>query len=270
MKKMNSVVMATLALLTVFVLASCDKNNDDINNNNNNKEKAVVHLMLTDAPAELDAVLIDIQEVQLHNETEGWITIPMQYPGVYDLLEFSNGLDTLLGVGEMPAGLLSQVRLILGSENSVIVDGESFPLTVPSGSTSGLKFNVHEELVGGQTYFFWLDFDAARSIHQTGNGRYMLKPVIRLYAEASSGAVEGYVLPFEAFPLVTVYNTTDTLMAIPDSLGYYKVNGLTAGSYNVDFSSQLDTLPFATQTIIDVHVVNGETTQLNPITLILP
>jgi hypothetical protein len=166
---MKSVVMATLALLTVFVLASCDKNNDDINNDNNNKEKAVVHLMLTDAPAQLDAVLIDIQQVQLHNETEGWISIPMQNPGVYNLLEFSNGLDTLLGVGEMPEGLLSQVRLVLGSENTVMVDGESFPLTVPSGSTSGLKFNVNEELVGGQTYIFWIDFDAAQSIHQTGD-----------------------------------------------------------------------------------------------------
>jgi hypothetical protein len=59
-------------------------------------------------------------------------------------------------------------------------------------------------------------------------------------------------------------------MALPDSLGYFKISGIAAGTYAVNFSSMLDTLPFATQTIVDVEVVNGETVQLNPITLILP
>jgi hypothetical protein len=98
----------------------------------------------------------------------------------------------------------------------------------------------------------------------------MLKPVIRMFAEPSSGAIEGFVLPLEAQPLVTIYNSSDTLMAIPDSLGYFNVRGITAGTYSVDFTSQLDTLPYATQTIVDVQVVNGETSQLDPITLILP
>jgi hypothetical protein len=70
----------------------------------------------------------------------------------------------------------------------------------------GIKLNVHQELSGGYTYTFWLDFDAAQSIHVTGNGKYMLKPVIRLYAETTSGSVEGSVFPLEALPLVTLYN----------------------------------------------------------------
>ncbi len=266
MKKMKSVVLTTLAILTAFIFTSCDKSND----NDNKTGKATVQLMLTDAPALFDAVNVDIQEVQLHNETDGWVTVPLDNPGVYNLLEFSNGLDVLLGTVEMPDGILSQVRLVLGSENSIVVDGITFPLTIPSGSTSGLKLNVHQELQGGYTYRFWLDFDAAQSVHKTGNGKYMLKPVIRMYSEPSSGAIEGYVFPVEALPVVSVSNSLDTLMAIPDSLGYYKISGLAAGNYLVEFISQLDTLPYATQSIIDVPVVNGETTSLDPVTLVLP
>lgn len=269
MKKINHVVLATLAILIAFVFTSCDKNNDDNDGTNNNKN-ATVHLMLTDAPASYDAVLVDIQEVQLHSEVDGWVTVPLENPGVYNLLDFSNGMDTLLGICEIPAGTLSQVRLVLGDDNSIIVDSVSYPLTVPSGSTSGIKLNVHEELEGGYTYTFWLDFDAAQSIHVTGNGKYMLKPVIRLYAETTTGSIEGSVFPLEAWPLVTVYNSEDTLMAIPDSLGYFRINGIPAGIYSVDFTSELDTLPFASQTILDIEVVNGETVQLQPITLILP
>jgi hypothetical protein len=136
MKRLNHVVTATLAILTALIFTSCDKNNDD-NNGTNNNERAIVHLMLTDAPATYDAVLVDIQEVQLHSETEGWVTVPLENPGVYNLLDFSNGMDTLLGICEFPAGTLSQVRLVLGDENSVVVDNESYALTVPSGSTSG-------------------------------------------------------------------------------------------------------------------------------------
>lgn len=266
MKKMKFVVLTTFAIVTAFMLTSCDKNND----NENKTGKATVQLMLTDAPALYDAVNIDVQEVQLHNETDGWVTVPLDNPGVYNLLEFSNGLDVLLGTVEMPDGILSQVRLVLGSENSIVVDGETFPLTIPSGSTSGLKFNVHQVLQGGYTYRFWIDFDAARSIHQTGNGEYKLKPVVRMYSEPSSGSIEGFVFPADALPLVTVTNSVDTLMAIPDSLGYYKISGILAGTYLVEFTSQLDTLPYAPQMIVDVPVVNGETTSLDPITLILP
>jgi hypothetical protein len=267
MKKINIVVMTTLAILTSIFVISCDKKND---NDTNNSGKAKIDLMLTDAPAQYDAVLIDIQEVQLHSENQGWVSVPLANPGVYNLLDFSNGMDTLLGSCEMEAGTISQVRLILGNNNSILVDGVAFPLTIPSGSTSGLKFNVHQEIVAGYNYRFWIDFDAAHSIHRTGNGKYMLKPVIRMFAELSSGSVEGYVLPSAALPLVSLYNATDTLMAIPDSTGYYKIRGVAAGTYSVDFISQLDTLPYATQILLNIQVVNGETNQLDTITLILP
>ncbi|HLO91356.1 MAG: DUF4382 domain-containing protein [Chloroflexota bacterium] len=268
MKRLNYVVLATLAILTSFSLISCNKDKDDNQNQNPNSNKATVHIMLTDAPAVFDAVYVDIQELQLNSEAEGWVTVPLENPGIYNLLDFSNGLDTLLGTCQFPEGTLNQVRLILGDNNSVVVDSVEYPLTVPSGSTSGLKLNVHEVIQGGYTYTFWLDFDAAQSIHQTGNGKFMLRPVMRMYGETTSGSIEGYVLPQQALPQVTLYNAEDTLMALPDSTGYFRINGIPAGSYAVDFNSLLDSLPFQTQTLIDINIANGQTVQLDTIVLL--
>lgn len=259
--------LAILALFTTILFASCDKKDD---NPDNGSDKATIKMMLTDAPAAYDAVLIDIKEVNLHSETEGWINIPLENPGIYNLLEFSNGIDVMLGSADVPEGVISQVRLVLGDENSVVIDGEAHALNIPSGSTSGLKLNVHEEVQAGYVYTFWLDFDAAQSIHKTGNGKYILKPVIRMFTAPTSGSVEGYVFPAEALPRVALYNDTDTLMALPDSLGYYKIIGIPEGMYSVEFSSLLDSLPFATQTIMDVHIVAGHISELETITLILP
>jgi len=263
MKKLNFLILASLALFTVFNFASCEKNTDS------NKEKATVILMLTDAPALYDAVILDIQEVQLNSDAEGWITIPMVNPGLYNLLDFSNGLDTLLGSVEISAGNLSQMRLILGSDNAVIVDGMTYPLTIPSGSSSGLKINIHQTLEAGIIYRFWLDFDAAHSIHQTGNGKYMMKPVMRMFTEATSGAISGSVFPAEALPLVSVYNSTDTLMAIPAMDGHYMIRGIPAGNYTVKYTVGFGIVGYTDVFVTDVPVVNGEVTQMDTVNLIL-
>lgn len=260
--------IAIFTLTTTLFFAACDKKNDD--NPTNGSDKATVKMMLTDAPALYDAVWIDIREVKLHTETEGWIDIPVENPGIYNLLEFSNGVDVFLGSVDIPSGVISQVRLVLGDHNSVIVDSVEYALTIPSGSTSGLKLNVHETVEAGYVYTFWLDFDAAQSIHTTGSGKYMLKPVIRMFTAPATGSIEGYVFPPIALPRVAVYNDNDTLMALPDSLGYYKIMGISAGSYSIEFTSQLDSLPFATQTLPDVQIIAGETRELETITLILP
>ncbi len=266
MKKCKFLTLALVALASAFLIASCDKKNED--DKNNGSDKATVKLMLTDAPAQYDAVLVDIREVVLHSETEGWISIPLENPGVYNLLEFSNGIDVFLGEAHFSSGVISQVRLVLGDQNSVIVDSVEHPLTVPSGSTSGIKLNVHENIEAGYAYTFWLDFDAAQSIHKTGNGKYMLKPVIRMFAASATGSVQGHVFPPFALPKVTLYNENDTVMALPDSTGYYKKCGIPEGTYSVKFTFHSETLLFETQSLVDVHIIAGKTLDLQSITLL--
>ena len=52
--------------------------------------------------------------------------------------------------------------------------GRTAPLEIPSGE---VKLN-REFDVAGSTTTMLLDFDGDRSVHETGNGRFMMSPVI--------------------------------------------------------------------------------------------
>jgi len=225
--------------------------------------KAHLQLYLTDAPAEYDAVNIDIQAVEIMS-SEGTFTYDLITPGVYDLLEFSSGVDTLILSEDVPAGTITQIRLILGTNNTVIVDGEVHPLETPSAQTSGLKLNVHYTMEAGLVYSLWLDFDAEKSIVVKGNGDYSLKPVIRVYTEALSGAISGNIFPLEAAYYVQAASATDTAGTYIGADGSFLIAGLPSGVYNVSFSA---TAGFTNITIPGITVSIGLVTDIGMVTI---
>lgn len=155
---MKSNFLKLLALVSVVAfLGSCES--DDRN--------ARVEVWLTDAPGDYEEVNVEIEGVEIHaSETDngnGWQALNVD-DHVISLLDLTNGKDTLLGSVEIPAGKISQIRLKLGDNNTAMIDGKTYNLTIPSGSQSGLKLQVHETFVEGVTYKILLDFDVARSI----------------------------------------------------------------------------------------------------------
>lgn len=248
-------------------LTSCDDNEETADGN------ARLQVRLTDAPADYEHVYIDVQEVRINTETEeemegeeGWQTLDNVQPGIYDLLELTNGKDTLLGEEILPPSAIRQIRLILGDQNSLVQDGEEMMLTTPSAQQSGLKLNVNQELEGGFTYTLLLDFDAARSIVKRGNsGKYNLKPVIRAMFEASSGSIAGVVRPLEADASVFAIQGEDSVGAIPDSLGNFLIQGLEAGTYEVYFEP-VET--YSDSTLTDITVTDGQVTELDTVKLV--
>ncbi|MBC9930693.1 DUF4382 domain-containing protein [Chitinophaga qingshengii] len=253
-------IMALPALTLLFT--ACNKNDS------NNSGTAKMTVMLTDAPANYDAVNVDIQDVQVNatSSDNGWQSIHLLRPGVYNLLNFRNGIDTVLASQDLPAGDISQIRLILGSNNTVVIKGTSYPLATPSAQQSGLKLNVHASLTAGIEYRLWLDFDANRSVVTTGNNNYILKPVIRTYTQATSGSIKGIALPLLHVSGVYAIQNADTIAAAkPDALtGAYLLPGLNAGAYNVAIAGDgtvKDTL------VTNVNVSTGQVTTVNAITL---
>jgi len=266
MKKPNarklSLLLVSLAA-GLFIVASCNKSS-------NNSGTGHLEVRLTDDPSVYDAVYIDVQKVEVNVSSDsgtssGWQTIPLLRPGIYNLLNFRNGIDTVLAAADLPAGKLSQMRLILGDNNSVVINGQSFSLKTPSAQQSGLKFNIHTTLTGGIVYRLWIDFDAGRSIVSTGNGDHLLKPVIRTYTEAIGGSIKGYVLPGVAKPQVWAVQGTDSLLALPDSAtGYYFLGGVNAGPWNLSFHAQ-DSI--YRDTAFSVTVSTGVVTNAGTVTL---
>ncbi len=228
---------------------------------------ASVSLHLTDGPGNYDAVLVDVQQIEIHSDVGGWVTLNPVHPGVYNLLDFSNGMDTLLCEAQLPAGKVSQMRLILGNNNSVIVDGITQPLSTPSAQQSGLKFNIQQDLAPNGSYHVWIDFDAGRSIVETGNGSYSLKPVVRTYTELTNGKIKGYVLPPAANAVVYAINGADTFSAIPETNGYFMFCGLPEGSYSLWFDAP-GTTNYQDLWMTGVPVTFGNINDIGTITLI--
>ncbi|HEY6899853.1 MAG TPA: DUF4382 domain-containing protein [Puia sp.] len=262
MKKPVSLFLAALTIGT-FSFISCNKNA-------NSGGTGHLEVRLTDDPSPYDAVYIDVQKVEVNvssdsGTTSGWQTVAVLRPGVYNLLKFRNGIDTVLAAADLPAGKLSQMRLVLGNNNSVVINGQSYPLKTPSAQQSGLKFNIHSTLTSEIVYRLWIDFDAGRSIVTTGNGGYILKPVIRTYAEAIGGSIDGYVLPATARPQVWAIQGTDSLLALPDTAtGHYFFGGVDQGAWKLWLHAQDSSY---VDTSFSVTVTTGVVTNSGKITL---
>ncbi len=159
------------ALFAFVLLAACGSGN------------GTVHVKLTDAPGDFEAVNVTITRVEAHlaqpegDAKSGWEVLA-ENPGTFDLLELQNDVTAVLGDASLPAGKYTQIRFVLTAAE-VVVDGATHPLTVPSGETSGLKLQANFTVEADTEYEMILDFDAGESIKQSGNG-YKLAPVIKL------------------------------------------------------------------------------------------
>lgn len=250
---MKTSIHLLLGLLAVsFFFSSCNKSEDN--------GEASVEFRLTDAPGRFDAVYVDIQGIEIiaGGQTQ---TITPARPGIYNLLDFSNGIDTLLGNANVSPGRLNQIRLLLGSNNSVVVDSVSFPLATPSAQQSGLKLNVQYELEAGISYQFVLDFDAGRSIVLQGNGSYLLKPVIRVFTRTNQGAIRGDVNPDSLATYAMAISGTDTFGTIPAVDGKFLIGGLAPGNYAVVVQGSQS----GQQSTLQATVTAGQVTDLGVI-----
>jgi hypothetical protein len=216
-----------------FIFLSCKKDSAQ----NNTPPRLQVRLM--DSPGDYEAVYIDVKDVQINvtgDTVNGWQSLPGVNAGVYDLLRLVNGKDTILANAEIPSGRLHQLRLILGTENYVKIEGTSqqIKLQTPSAQQSGLKINIQMDVQNGILYTISLDFDAARSINKTGNNKYMLKPVIRAILNAVGGSIKGVVIPKTFQSAIYAVQGIDTVAStFTDTNGGYLIKGLPAGTYSV-------------------------------------
>ncbi len=139
-----------------------------------------LRINMTDNPYNATEVNVDIREVRVNfsDDSSGWVNLNT-HAGIYNLLGLQNGVDTLLAVGIVPLNTLKEIRFVLGNDNSIKIDNVVYPLTIPSGSESGLKIKANKQLHATLDSLL-IDFDAALSIMQTGNGEYKLKPVLKI------------------------------------------------------------------------------------------
>ncbi|WP_395050229.1 DUF4382 domain-containing protein [Flavobacterium sp.] len=248
MKKLNFILMI---LFFGFMMNSCS--------NDSTKSSYPVAIKMTDAPGPYEAVFVDVQGVEITGSGGETVTLNAK-KGIYDLLKLSNGVSTLIATDTLETSKIEQIRLILGTNNTVVLGGVSYPLSTPSADQSGLKLQVHQTLQQGILYAILLDFDANKSIVTTGNGSYKLKPVIRTIQTATSGSIKGKISPI-GLATVSVVSATDATLTFSTNVnaeGNFTVMGLPPGTYNLTITPVLPLLPVVKSNIVVTAGINTD------------
>ena len=205
------------------------------------------NIRMTDIPGPYNAVFIDLQGVELTGN-DGHVVLTTVHKGIYNLLDFSGGLDTLIATSTLEFATVQQIRLILGSDNYVVVDSISYPLSTPSAEQSGLKIQVHQVLSADALNSVLLDFDANASIVDEGNGSYTLKPVIRTIETTVSGSIKGRIAPAGLLAFVTATSNTSYSSNVNIN-GEFLIRGLPSGIYSVTVTPALPLMPITQNNI---------------------
>lgn len=235
---MRRILVASAVILSIAslpVLISCKKNGAG-------DGTARLQVYLTDDPGDYEAVYIDVKDVQINvtgDDANGWQSLQGVNAAVYDLLRLVNDEDTILADAVIPSGRLHQIRLVLGTENYVKLEGTTqlIKLETPSAQQSGLKLNVQYDVTDERLYTIILDFDVAKSIVNTGNNKYILKPTIRAILNAVGGTIKGIVMPKDFQTTVYAVQGIDTIATTSTGInGGYIIKGLPAGNYSVFYN----------------------------------
>lgn len=258
MRRLLALVLAGTALF----LAGCSS----APNQNGN---GTVRVRMTDAPGQYDAVNLVVTGVAVHrafgDSLDGWEALALDSTRVIDLLTLRNGVFLTLAQGVVPAGHYTQIRLKLGAGSSVVVAGVTYPLTVPSGLQTGYKLVGEFDVPANGLVDLALDFDAERSVHQTGEGRYMLRPTVRMMPFSTAGAIAGTLVPDSTAADVYAILGADTLArTTPDLGGHFMITPLGVGSYTVAIHPAAG---FRDTALAGVAVTAQQTTQLGEVVL---
>lgn len=250
MKKMK-IILSFIAL--GIIMTSC-------NNNDETASNYPYAVRMTDAPGPYQEVNVDLIGVEVTGNGGETVMLNVK-KGIYNLLDLTNGKSTLIATDTLQISKVAQIRLILGTNNTVVVDNVSYPLSTPSAEQSGLKLQVHQTLEQGILYSVLLDFDANKSVVNTGNGTYKLKPVVRTIEAAISGNIKGKITPVGSLAVVTAVDALTNLSYSTNvsATGEFLVMGLPSGTYNVTITPVLPLLPVTKSTVV---VTTGNTTDL--------
>ncbi len=257
MKIKNTIIATVLVIAALISFSACQKN---FSSNASAAGKEQLSLYLTDGPGFFDNVYIDIRSVKVLVDTSKntrdhdnddwdrrgaddtkkdssfvWENLNIK-PGVYDILKFRNGADTILANSNITAGSIRLIKIEIGTNNSVVKDSVTYPIYLPAGAMNYilLKLRGDEcEKYDANKKRLWLDFDVARSIFQGNDNKFYIRPVFHFYVVSAKGQLSGRIRPGDAKGVVTAFNATDTAYALTDKEGFFKMRGLKDGTYSV-------------------------------------
>jgi hypothetical protein len=167
------------ALLAAFLFVGCEK----FDGNRDSK----LYVYLTDNSIPADEVNVEIQGVKVKykgtvepaasnnpGNSEDWVWLDVN-EGIYNLLAYTNGKTTLLAVGGVPGAHIKEIRFVLGKNNSIKLEGKTYPMSLAQGNEAGYKIDLVKNMAIPRDSVL-IDFDAALSVKEVQPGKFELIP----------------------------------------------------------------------------------------------
>jgi hypothetical protein len=193
---------------TTIALTACGGGDDKAPDSPTVTKGTIAVGLMNDAPAcGFSAVNITVTKLRFRQDANtdpnaaGWTELSFSPAKKINLLNPASvlsGATTDLGTIDLPAGLYTQMALVLdpntsGSANTVQVAGQSatLPLEAAAAVVSGIRMPVDLRVDGNRKLDLLFDFNACDSI-QTRGTAYVLKPRPRLVPTVLNG-IRGFV-----------------------------------------------------------------------------
>ena len=139
---------------------------------------ANVYVYLTDKPIQVQHLYVTISSIMFHNVNGGWATCSNASITV-DLASLINTSELATSC-KLPNGTYNLIFLKVSSIKAV-VNGNTVDCTLPSG-TFKVPLEPSPIVVNGTSYNVKVDMGAVGNVNITGNGKCIVRPVIRATA----------------------------------------------------------------------------------------
>ncbi len=238
-----------------------------------------LRLLLSDSPVDgAEHVYLTVARVEVRRVTDSgseWVVL-WRGRREFDLLSLQNERTAILADNVLPVGTYDEIRLILAegggspiggpgfrSPCDIVIDGESYPIKVPSGERSGLKLQGEIEIARDTLTLLLIDFNVRKSVVRRGKRmEFLLKPTLTMYPVQISGSISGEATDDadgSALGGVTIsaqQGGEEVLSTRTRDDGSYKLIPLREGLYDLVASKA----GFAPQAIADVRVIRESDT----------
>ncbi|GAB3227427.1 DUF4382 domain-containing protein [Algoriphagus aestuariicola] len=232
--------------------------------------KALVNVLLIDAPATWDSVIVEIQGVELDFVPDGRdgtvekIFLPYE-PGdkEVDVSQLVGGVALPVARSEIQMGKITGITLRLGTENALFLDEDRYPLSLPGGNADySLPLSV--DLEQGISYDLILDFDLEKSIQVVNASPLELdfNPTLSAFSGVGRGDISGTTSPTSLKPVIYAIQAGDSTSTHTNSSGGFLFR-LEPGTYTLYLDPKNTSYA---DTVLNVEVKSGSTTTLERIT----
>jgi hypothetical protein len=184
-------VVAAVVIAAAMSFASCA---DSVTSPSEARNGALNVFLAYSPYPEAKALLVTLAEVTAHRSDNGVAQLPLGAPGTPLLrtcdLNRVEDARTAIGSGPLPAGSYTELRVVVLAAALYFDNPSTGPvcaatIPAPAGrrvvadlSSGNVRINQPFDIVAEGNASIVINFDAAQSVTNMGNGRYQMTPVI--------------------------------------------------------------------------------------------